>query len=126
MNAPNGKKYVYETKRPIMPILMWLIKNNRTCEVRRLLDLESKYFYPEAKGDRHKLQSCFLQIAEDIKEMTCYTSAAIEQKNPEMLKLLLNHGFAAKIINEKTLPARMKQARYLLWAQNIPIRPSHL
>lgn len=95
----NGKEYTLYTEKPIMIILLWLIKNNRINEVRNILELNENYFYPE-KHDMFNFNR-FMNHATDIKEETCYTNEAIRSNNREMLKLLLDYGLPVEIINEK-------------------------
>lgn len=99
MNTLNENKHIFESKKQYMPILMWLIKSNCLEEVRNYLDLNEKYFYPERPSENNSVFDRFFNNSENIKKDTRYTAAAIKQKNAEMLKLLIDYGFAANIFN---------------------------
>lgn len=98
MTTVNGKQYVFSSKSPVMPILLWLIKNNRLSEVRSLLEPDRNYFYPEKADKNHMFD---FMCNTDIKKDTRYTAAAIKQQNAEILKLLIDYGFSADILNQK-------------------------
>lgn len=120
-----GKKYVFNGKNPSLPILMWLIKNNRLNEVISYLTQDKHYFYPQTKCENGFDR--YMNETANIKENSCYTAAAVKQKNPEMLKLLLSHGFAFEIINDISPPSENETLSFGMASINYPkyIDPAH-
>ncbi|NLK28999.1 MAG: hypothetical protein GX306_11765 [Clostridiales bacterium] len=102
MFPPKGKKYVKYKEKPILSLMMRLIMNNKMNAVHKILELNESYFYPERKADFIDINGFnrFFNNVVNFKEETCYTTAAINKKNGDMLQLLIDYGFACQIIKE--------------------------